>query len=110
MWWSPLVTILQRSPPTKCPLPAGGRGGAQAGAGAAEMCCGHLLLGHGELGWCWGETPSAPVHRETLCRRRGAWGYLCALPQGAQAVRSSSSAALLPSPDNHRVSSGEPWH
>lgn len=55
MCWSPLVQILQHSPPTKCLLPAGGGGGPQAGAGAAEMCCGHLLLGQGELGWCWGE-------------------------------------------------------
>lgn len=94
-----------RSPPTKCQLPMGAQGGLQvlqSGVGAAKMCC--CLLS------CWARESLGQVFEctwwsEGHCQSRGAQGYLCALPPGAQAAGFGSSA-LFPSPNNHRVGSG----
>lgn len=95
----------------KVPAACGRQGGLQvlkAGAGAAKMCCCHLSCWARESWDGAGVSLRVPlVHRETPCRCRG---YLCALPQRAQAVCSGSSAALFLSPDNSHVSSGGPWH
>lgn len=107
------MPVLQRSPPTKCRLPVGGREGSRClklGLALPRCAAAASLAGPGRAGMVLGRVSECPWYTERHRVRAGVPGDSCALPQGAQAVCSGSSAALFTSPDNHRVSSGGPWH